>query len=185
MTDFFAMDLESKYRHLCGSDTDISDALPVLRQYASKVKHVTEFGIRTAVSTTALLAAQPDRLISYDISLNHNFLDDLMRVKGRTNFTYHQGDTRLIDIEPTDFLFIDTTHTYEQLTIELARHASKVRRYIGFHDVVGYGYTDEGQTNSVKKGLRPAIDEFLARERWENIYEIPSGWGFQLLERKA
>jgi hypothetical protein len=184
MSDYFAMTLEQKYAHLCDTPSDINDALPVLRQYASKVKHVTEFGIRTAVSTTALLAAQPDRLISYDISLNHHFLDDLMRVKGRTNFTYHKGDTRLIDIEPTDFLFIDTTHTYEQLTIELARHANKVSTYIAMHDVVGYGYTDEGDTNSVKKGLRPAIEEFLSRERWENVYELTAGWGLMVLKRK-
>ncbi len=65
--NFFGVDLETKYRHLCETPSDINDALPVLRQFASKVKHVTEFGIRTAVSTTALLAAQPDRLISYDV----------------------------------------------------------------------------------------------------------------------
>ena len=178
------MTLEEKYQHLLKAGTDISDALPVLREYASKVSHVTEFGIRTAVSTTALLAAQPDTLISYDIGLDLKYLQDLERVKGRTNFQYRQGDTRLIEIEPTDFLFIDTSHTYTQLSIELARHANKVRKYIGFHDVVGYGYTDEIHTDSVKKGLKPAIEEFLARERWENIYEINSGWGFQLLERK-
>jgi hypothetical protein len=182
--NFFEIDLEAKYRHLCNTPSDINDALPVLRKYASMVKHVTEFGIRTAVSTTALLAAQPDRLISYDVALNRQFLDDLMRVKGRTNFTYHQGDTRLIDIEPTDMLFIDTTHTYEQLTIELARHANKVSTYIAMHDVVGYGYVDEGNTNSVKKGLRPAIEEFLSRERWENVYELTAGWGLMVLKRK-
>ena len=185
MLNFFGVDLETKYRHLCETPSDINDALPVLRQFASKVKHVTEFGIRTAVSTTALLAAQPDRLISYDVDLNRQFLDDLMRVKGRTNFTYHQGDTRLIDIEPTEFLFIDTCHQYRQLKAELERHTSKVSRYIAMHDVVGYAYIDEGYTDTVKKGLRPAIEEWLQREPFELCYELPQRWGLWVFSRKT
>jgi len=178
------LDLEGKYQHLLRAGTDISDALPVLREYASKVSHVTEFGIRTAVSTTALLVAQPETLISYDIELNHHFLDNLMRFKGRTNFQFRQGDTRLIDIEPTEMLFIDTQHTYLQMKAELARHTRKVSRYIGMHDTTGYRFQDEGDSPSQKKGIWPAIEEWLAKEAFEMCYELPGGWGFTMFQRK-
>src|SRR2546427_1752414 len=128
--DYFALDLESKFQHLCATHSDINDALPTLRRYASQCRHVTEFGVRTAVSTTALLAAQPDRLVCYDLELNRQFTDDLMRVKGRTNLTFVQGDTRTVEIEPCDFLFIDTCHSFKQLSIELARHSGNVTRFL-------------------------------------------------------
>lgn len=183
--NFFGASLEEKYRHLCETHSDINDALPVLREFASKCKHVTEFGIRTANSTTALLAAQPDRLISYDLELNLPFLDDLMRVKGRTNFSYHKGDTREITIEPTEMLFVDTVHTYRQLRVELSRHADKVSKLIAFHDTGknGYGFRDEGDTDTEKKGLWPAIQEWLDRGGWEMCYEIPDRWGFSVFKR--
>jgi hypothetical protein len=178
------MSLEEKYQHLCATPSDINDALPVLREFASRCKHVTEFGIRTAVSTTALLAAQPDRLISYDIELNMQFLRDLDRVKGRTNFSYRLGDTRHIQIEPTNMLFIDTCHQYQQLKTELERHAGMVSTYLAFHDTWGYRFTDEGDSPTFKKGLWPAIDEFLNGEAWENVYEIRDRWGLTVLKRK-
>ncbi len=186
MLNFFGVDLESKYRHLCETPSDINDALPVLRQFASKVKHVTEFGIRTAVSTTALLAAQPDRLISYDVDLNRQFLDDLMRVKGRTNFTYHQGDTRLIDIEPTQLLFVDTQHTHRQMECELRRHSNKVSDYVIFHDtgISGYRFKDEGENDDPIKGIWPAIESWSIRDGFELCYELPERWGLSVFKRR-
>lgn len=179
------MDLEEKFQYLLNAGTDISDALPHLRRFATGCSHITEFGIRSAVSTTALLAAQPDTLISYDIGLDLKMLHDLERVKGRTNFQYHQGDTTLIHIEPTDFLLIDTLHTYEQLAAELARHRDKVRQYLAFHDTAGFRFVDEVQTNTEKKGLWPAIVEFMDSEHWELCFELPSGFGCTIFHRKV
>lgn len=184
MSDFFSMTLEEKYQHLCGTHSDINDALPVLRKYAAQCRHVTEFGIRTAVSTCALLAAQPERMMSWDLTLNHQFLDDLMRVKGRTNFTYHQGDTRLIEIEPTDLLFIDTCHQYGQLKAELARHSGRVTTFLIFHDTWIYRLVDEGDSPTSIKGLWPAIQEFMWVEPcWKIIEEIQDRSGLMVLKR--
>lgn len=184
MSDYFAMDLEQKYQALCAEHSDINDALPVLRQYASKCRHVTEFGIRTAVSTTALLAAQPDKLICYDLELNLQFLRDLERVKGRTDFQYRQGDTRLIEIERTEMLFIDTSHQYRQLKRELELHSPQVDCFMCFHDTNIYRFTDEGDSLPGPKGLWPAIEEWFTRERWEMCYELPSRSGLTVFRRK-
>jgi hypothetical protein len=183
--NYFDLDLEAKYRHICGEQTDISEFLPKLREYASKCKHVTEFGIRTAVSTTALLAAQPDTLISYDIELNLQYLNDLKKNKGRTDFRFFKGDTRFIDIEPTEMLFIDTCHQYQHLKVELERHSSKVSRYLVFHDTWGYRFKDEGDTPTATKGLWPAITEFLSmnRKKWRIELDLQQGWGLSVLAK--
>lgn len=185
VTDFFKMSLEEKYQHLLGNVSDIQDALAPLRRFASQVRRVTEFGIRTANSTTALLAAQPESLIAYDIGLQLQYLQDLDRVKGRTNFQYRQGDTREIEIEVTDMLFIDTQHTYGQLKTELQRHSGRVTTFLAFHDTAGYRFADEVQTNTEKKGLWPAIQEMLDNDRcWENVFELVNGFGLTVLKRK-
>lgn len=180
-------ELEQKYQQLCGTFSDIQDALPHLKRFASECRHVTEFGIRTAVSTTALLAAQPDTLISYDIGLQLSYLQELDRVKGRTNFQYRKGDTREIDIEPTNLLFIDTHHSYAQLSEELARHAGKVTTYLVFHDTWHFRFIDEDGPNVLTRlhGLWPPIQEMLDRERcWEIVFELNSGFGLTVLKRK-
>lgn len=179
------MTLEEEYKILCDRHSDINDALPALRHYASLCRTVTEFGIRDGVSTVALLAAQPERLISYDIGLNIPRLEHLYILRGRTKFSYHMGDTRFIDIEPTDMLFIDTLHTYGQLSWELFRHAGKVIRFLVFHDTSGFRFQDEVETATEKKGLWPAIEEMMARERcWEIVFELQSGFGLTVLQRK-
>lgn len=184
--DYFALDLESKYRHLCAEQSDINDALPTLRKYASQCRRVTEFGVRTAVSTTALLVAQPDVLTCYDLELNTQFISDLMRMKGRTQFNVWKGDTRTIDIEPTDLLFIDTCHQYRQLKTELDRHSGKVTRFIILHDTTIYRNVDEGDSPPGPKGLWPAVEEFVLREPWWEVCEqIVSGSGLTVMKRGA
>lgn len=178
------MDLEQKYNHLCANFSDINDALPHLRRFASECRHVTEFGIRTANSTTALLAAQPETLIAYDLGLQLQYLQDLDRVKGRTNFIYRQGDTREIEIETTNLLFIDTLHCYDQMRAELARHIGKVTTYLICHDTTGFRFNDEIETNNPIKGIWPALAELMTREPcWRVVFEINSGFGLTVFKR--
>jgi hypothetical protein len=178
------VDLEGKYQQALNNFSDIQEYLPHLRRYASECKHITEFGTRTAVSTTALLAAQPDVLITYDIGLQLQYLQDLERVKGRTNFQYRQGDTLVIDIDETDMLFIDTLHTYAQLKIELQRHKGNVRKYLAFHDTTGFRFVDEVPTPTEKKGLWTAIEEEMDSATWEMCFELPGGFGMTIFKRK-
>ena len=62
----------------------------------------------------------------------------LAPLAGRTDFHFTVGDTKAIDIEETDLLFIDTLHTYDQLAAELARHGMKARRWIVLHDTTTF-----------------------------------------------
>ncbi len=163
------MNIESKYQELCNTPSDINEHLPVLKRYASECKHITEMGVRGIVSTYALLAAKPMTLISYDI----RYCDwEPLRDKAfPIDFRFIQGDTREIIIEPTEMLFIDTLHNYDQLTKELKLHAPKVSKYIVFHDTTTYAYVGESYDGLSRLGLWVAIEEFLEKNREWSIKE--------------
>lgn len=158
--------LEDLYNKVCSTPSDIYLHLPLLKKFSSECEHVTEFGTRNGVSTTAILAAQPKKFVTYDIDPDsvRKVTDLLMPVKGETDFQILQGDTLKIDIEPTEFLFIDSLHTYNHLKQELARHAHKVSKFIGFHDTESFGSRGE---DGMAPGLKTAIYEFLDQSpRW-------------------
>lgn len=171
--------------------TDIVEHLNTLRNLANKCEHVTEFGTRFGISTSALICGQPDTVVSYDI--NKGFFEpyqsevEALAQAAGVNFQFVEGDVLGVSIEETDLLFIDTYHTYNQLTKELNKHNSKVKKYIVLHDTVTYGTTDEkpyeyGVVSEDLKGLQRAreglwvaLEDFLAaspdwriKEHYEN-----------------
>ena len=56
-----------KLDELAGKKSDINEHLLAINELASGCEHITEFGVRNVVSTWALLAARPKRLVCYDI----------------------------------------------------------------------------------------------------------------------
>jgi hypothetical protein len=161
--------IEETYTHLVNTESDINQHLPTLKSYTEKCNNVTEMGVRDVVSTFALAMGLPKKLISIDI--NHpSFFgaeDKLNQIiafanKNKIDFKFINANTLDIEIENTDFLFIDTKHTYEQLKQELNIHAKNVNKYIAFHDTTLFEFSDEEYShNSEKHGLWPAIEEFL------------------------
>ena len=102
------------------------------------------------------------------------------------DFKFHLADVLAVEIEPTELLFIDTEHNYYQLRQELATHASKVSKYIIFHDVVTWGYVGEmyGRPHLIIPGLLPAIDEFLkANDSWKIVEYFENNNGLMVIER--
>jgi hypothetical protein len=184
--------IEQIYRQACAVPSDIHEHLPVLRELASKCKHVTEFGMRWATgSTVAFLAAQPETLISWDIdpsSVVSPQVQVLLQARGKTAFQPRCGDTlKIAPIEPTDLLFIDTLHKGRQLLDELYRHVNPrlspmpVRKYLVFHDTWTFGYKDEVGEGP---GLRPAIREFqlhYAFPHWQLIEDRQNNNGLAVL----
>jgi hypothetical protein len=167
--------LEVEYQKACTTVTDIYKHLPVLRNFVSECQHVTEMGVRDGQSTRALLV-EPVVLRSYDLSLDKKVLElfSLAKKAGK-DVKYLEGNTLQIQIEETDFLFIDTEHTYVQLAAELELHHHKVRKYIAFHD------TDK----PFAEELLPAIIEFMIRHPgWEFCYHSKDCHGFTVIKRK-
>jgi hypothetical protein len=173
------------YTLLCNTPSDINEHLPTLKSYAEGLQHVTEMGVRTIVSTYALLAGKPKEMVSIDI--NNIDCSSVLKMAGKTTkFKFVQGDTRHIEIDKTDLLFIDTYHNYDQLKIELSLHSSKVRKYIIMHDTSTFATVGESYDGIPKKGLALAISEFLEENRNWVIKEVfENNNGLTILERIA
>lgn len=185
--------LLKKYQDVCDNVvTDMQKHMPKLRELASECKHVTEFGARFNISTLALLAGKPNKVISWDLSPSACY-EGWMRLCGGlpTNLVdpphleLRTGNTLEITIEETDMLFIDTYHTYEQLKAELERHGDKARKYLVFHDTWTFGYFGE---DGSKPGLRQAIKEFQLEHgnglRWTLIHDEKDCNGLVVLQRR-
>jgi hypothetical protein len=179
---------------------DINEHLPTLKEYSSKCEVVTEMGTRFAISTLALILGKPKKVKSID--LNYHFFKPY---ENETNefakncncdFEFILGDVLSIEIDETDLLFIDTLHTYNQLSKELDKHEIKVKKWIILHDTVTFGYTDEdfyqnGQISPkisnekvIKRGLYTAMMDFLDRNKnWVIKEHYTNNNGLTVLER--
>jgi hypothetical protein len=156
-------------------------------------------GTRHCNSTTAFLAAIVDTdktLISYDLYRSPS-VDECEKLK---NFKFYKEDTLDITIPKVDLLFIDTLHTYFQLTNELNLHSKNVNKYIVLHDTTIYAHIDEAlyptnefsvMSNKIKqgekRGIKNALDDFLLQNdglNWyiHKVYENNNG--LTILKRK-
>lgn len=180
--------LEERFRRARTEPSDIHEHLDRLRELASRCEHVTEFGLRWASgSTVAFLAGQPATLVSWDLEpafVVSQAVADLLACAGRTRFQPRVGDSRLVTIEPTELLFVDTVHTYRQLREELGRHGARVGRWIALHDTATYGAVGD---DGAAPGLRQAVADFLAAPfpgGWRALEDHPHNNGLMILERR-
>ena len=170
---------------LTRTTTDINEHLPMLYFLAQQCEHVTEFGVRTGASTLAFLhglQGRPATLRSYDINDQYGVQDSLTRWT-RVEWTFSICSTVAISrIEPTDLLFVDTLHNYDQVRQELALHGDAARRWIVFHDTETFGVTgDDGG-----RGINQAITEWLeAKPEWRIVYRTHRNNGLTVIERET
>jgi len=142
--------------------SDINEHLIALYSLAARCRSVVELGVRYGVSSTALIAARPDSLVSYDIELEPKAVerfkdgqDDGVNCKLIKASSF---DITLAD--DVDMLFIDTDHTYDCLSRELSLHGNKPSKYLVFHDTVSFAHQ-----------LMPAINEFLSANSHWTLYK--------------
>lgn len=173
--------LEQEYQWACDTPSDINQHLPMLKRLADECNTVVELGVRTGISTRALLRANC-KLYSYDLELDPGVsnLFNLAKQAGK-DCDYQVANSLTMTVPECDMLFIDTYHTYAQLSAELERHHSRARRYLAFHDTFTYGLkTDQDP----EKGILTAILEFMARyPEWRMTYHTSANNGFTVLEK--
>jgi len=181
------MNIEEKLNSLINTPSDINEHLPTLYKYAKDSETITEFGVRWIVSTWAFLAANPKKLTSVDIrhpSEYNSNIDEVYEesLNNNVKFEFIQADTREIEIEECDLLFIDTFHVYDLLKEELNKHSCKVKKYIILHDTMLFAETGE---DGFSRGLKYAIDEFLQENyNWKIREVFTNNNGLTILERQ-
>jgi hypothetical protein len=190
--------IKSIYEQHCSVQSDINEHLPTLLRYAQECKHITEMGVRWVSSTWPLLLSNPNKMISYDIVRNTN-IDEVIRLanENQINYQFIESDVLKIEIEQTELLFIDTLHTYNQLTKELYLHSDNCSKYIILHDTTHFGYIDEviyehassevKNIESNKQGLWNAVSDFLQTEKgknWEMYERYSNNNGLTILKRR-
>jgi len=189
-------ELEQAYENAKNISSDINEHLPTLRRLAEKCDTLTEMGVRWACASYGLFAAKPKKMRSYDLNQVSHFGGNQQLFdrcsEAVQDYAFIAGNTLLEEIDETDMLFIDTLHSYRQLSTELKLHSEKVKKWIVLHDTVSFAHHDEGEVrvdllnesaksvvesfSSEKKGLVPAVQDFVAnsggtwrvKETWEN-----------------
>lgn len=189
------------YARLCRKPSDINEHLPTLRYFASLGSSVVECGVREVVSSYAFVDGLPPSgtLVMVDPYKSNN-IDVFLKSEPRASFVHASDlDCPLID---TDLLFIDTWHVYGQLKRELARWHGSVRKYIILHDTevdgvygetIRNGWNAEKQSaesgipvDEIKKGLLPAVNEFLASHpEWKIAAQYINNNGLTVLSRSS
>lgn len=170
----------------CKPGSDISEHLPKIAELAAECSHATEFGVRSGLSTTAILYGLSVRgagtLKSYDIAPHSAPIPQL---PAGIAWQFEQADTaKLGEIEPTDMLMLDSLHTAEQVAAEL-RHAENVGRYLVFHDTTTFAGAGQGDGGAM--GICPAIFDFLSTEegfKWLVYHHNPNNNGLLVFKRK-
>lgn len=179
--------------------SDINQHIETLYNIGKECSHITEMGVREVSSTWPLVYSKPDKMVSYDIKRNPN-IDRVISLceEYSINYSFQEKDVLEIEIEPTELLFIDTLHTYNQLTKELEIHSNKVSKYIVLHDTSHFGRMDEiiynhasdiiKNTTTTKQGLMTAIEDFLLTElgqSWEIFQIYDNNNGLTILKNKS
>ena len=162
---------------------DICEHLETLIKYAKLCNHITEFGMRTGVSTVAFLSTCPKKLITCDIDKHEDILNifENYAIENQFEFEFIHANDLTIELNETDLLFIDTMHNYLHLKQELSIHGNKAKKYLIFHDTEIFGNRDDFGSGP---GLLKAINEFLDENKHWKIKEIfTNNNGLMILER--
>lgn len=163
-------DLQAQFNSSKASD--IGEHLETMKQYASQVDSIVEFGVRGGNSTCAWLLSGAKKLTCYDIMQCRTELFVKWAGEKGIDFKFIIGDSRVVEIEECGLLFIDTHHTYEQLTVELNRHGDKASKYIICHDTV------------YDAGCLRAIEDYIERNpHWRIKEHFENNNGLTVLAR--
>ena len=191
------IDLKQRVNELTNTSSDINEHFPAIIKYGSQCNHITEMGVRGIISTWGWLATNPKKLVAYDIQHPSTWGGSLIDVEDTANhigtkFEFNLANVLDVVIEETDLLFIDTWHSYKQLTAELKLHASNVNKYICFHDTTSYATVDENsyeiwgdEWKAEGVGIWKAIEEVLENNKECSLEErFMNNNGFTVIKRK-
>jgi hypothetical protein len=175
--------LYNLYKKACTETSDMFKHCPTLHDLAKKSSHVTEIGLNSTAALVSILAAKPQKVIAYNRNCDKakKIGEQIRPLVKSTELIIKHGDPLKIGIELTDFLFIDSYHTYRHLKKELQLHGGKTRKFIAIHDT--WAFADRGEDGSMP-GLPEAINEFVRdNKEWKIIKNVRHNNGMIVLQR--
>lgn len=183
------VDLDYQFELMRQSPSDTNEHLQTLKTLAQNCNHCTEFGVRWVVTTWALLAARPQRLVSYDYETNIAMLHNIEIVKltaqaNNISFDFYEQDVIAsgFTIEQTDLLYIDIGTDYAACKQAIEQHYTKVNKYIVVHGINVPRDIDGNPTNI--GGPYQAAQEFLqANTNWSIELEDRAVHGLLVLKK--
>jgi GT2 family glycosyltransferase len=163
-------DLNHAYEWCRNIPSDIFQHIHTLRRYARECEHITELRTGHFISYYGLAAGLPKKIVAYDI--NHNGYYDVANPISKNNnieLVYKIEDTKTANIESTDLIFFNSSQNYQQLKIEINKHADLSKKYLIFHNT---------------EAIWPVIQEFLdSNPTWQIKEKFIHNNGLIVLER--
>ena len=201
--------IEKKYSELCKTTSDINEHLPTLYNYAKKCESVFETGVRGVVSSWALIYGLLSNKNTSNPKIFMNDINecDLVELLEKTKelsikISYKWSNNLTLDFgkEKFDLTFIDTWHCYGQLKRELNKFNKITNKYIIMHDTtldeyfgeslrMGWDVFEQSKATGIpieeiKKGVGPAIEEFLLENKeWSLKKRYLNNNGLTILEK--
>jgi len=183
--------IDDLFEWLAGQPRDLDQHMPILRAYAGRCHHVTEFTKRRE-STMALIAGRPHTVVTYSTEPDL-FLARLHGAIPRNSdmtmtWTSHVPNTpdfdgdvlNLNEIEPTEMLFVDTHHNGPRIRAELDRFGAMVAKYIVLHDTHAHG--EQGDDGG--PGMSGGVTAWLtANPSWFVAYHTDAQYGLTILSQ--
>lgn len=197
--------LRRQYEHHCQQESDIYQHMPRLKELAQECCSVVEIGVRSMVSSWALLqglsesSAASRSYLGIDLVSPPQGTLSLAKVLAQDHgiqFTFWEMNDMDVDLPHADMLFIDSLHTYCHLSYELEKFSPRISKYIAMHDTSSpWGDQDDPEysgdyseypsfINRKKKGLWSAVIDFLRRHPEWTLWERHcNNHGFTILKR--
>jgi hypothetical protein len=201
--------IQNKYNQMCLEPSDINEHLPTLYKYALECDSIIETGVRSVVSSWALVngllnnnSTNRKKLLLNDINVCN--ITELLSLTSNENIDINyiwKSNLKIELNQKYDMIFIDTWHVYGQLIRELNKFSPYINKYIIMHDTTVdgiYGETirccmdavkqsidNEFPIHEINKGLSFAIDDFLLSNPEWTIKEVfTNNNGLTILEKK-
>ena len=202
---------KSPFNDIYVNPEDIYEHLPTLYKYANECESILECGVRGVVSSWAFLYG----LMNNNKENKKIILNDITECNIQKILEYNNvgvtieykwiNDLHLKLDDNVDLTFIDTWHVYGQLKRELDHFSKVTNKYIIMHDTTIDEYTSEAiranlsddqiyqqslqsgfAIEEIKKGLWPAIEEFLENNTDWSLHErFKNNNGLTILKKQT
>jgi glycosyltransferase involved in cell wall biosynthesis len=178
-------DLSSLTRLAFWAETTVRDLdkhVPMLRELATRCDHVTEFTKRRessiALAAGTRLHVPPGQMVTYSTEKDQKVYSTLKKFLGDRLTLSFRESMDVDTIDETDLLFIDSQHTGQRMSRELAKFGPKVRKYIVLHDTNIYGIKGEDGL----PGLLIALKNWMIdNPNWFQMYHTDEEYGLTVI----